>query len=72
MTLEELKTKLQKKAIIFQTGGTRPTSELGESWIGAIKWKRESDEIPKDVEFLLKFFLKRWPDIFLLLTSIED
>lgn len=50
MTLEELKTKLQKKAIIFQTGGTRPTSELGESWIGAIKWKRESDEIPKDVD----------------------
>ncbi|MBO4474853.1 MAG: DUF1963 domain-containing protein [Clostridiales bacterium] len=50
MTLEELKKKLMKKAVIFQTGGFRPTNELGESWIGAVKWKLPGEELPTDAD----------------------
>ncbi|MBD5089256.1 MAG: DUF1963 domain-containing protein [Clostridiales bacterium] len=48
MTIEEIKEKLAKKAIIFQTGGSRPTKELLESWIGCVCWKRLEEEIPID------------------------
>lgn len=48
MTIEELKDKLKRKAVIFETGGFMPTNEIGESWIGAVKWKLPDDEIPKD------------------------
>ena len=50
MTLEEIKSALQRKAVIFQTGGFRPTNEIGESWIGAVKWKKPEDEIPKGID----------------------
>ncbi len=36
MTIKEVKEKLSKKAIIFETGGKRPTGELLESWIGSV------------------------------------
>ncbi len=48
MTLDELKKRLMRKAVIFQTGGFQPTNEIGESWIGAVKWKMSTDELPKD------------------------
>lgn len=38
MTIEEIKNQLRKKAVIFKTGGIRPTSEIGESWIGKVGW----------------------------------
>lgn len=46
MTIEEIKEKLARKAIIFQTGGICPTKELLESWIGCVCWKRPEEEIP--------------------------
>ena len=48
MTIEEIKNALRRKAVIFETGGFRPTNELGESWIGAVKWKKVEDTLPKD------------------------
>ena len=50
MTLEELKGLLKRKAIIFHTGGFRPTNELGESWIGAVKWILPGESIPEDID----------------------
>ena len=48
MTVDEIKKILQRKAVIFETGGFRSTNEIGESWIGAVKWKRPEDTVPKD------------------------
>jgi len=48
MTIEEIKKVLKRKAVIFQTGGFKPANEIGESWIGCVKWKQKDDEIPKD------------------------
>ena len=50
MTLEEVKRLLHRKAVIFQTGGFRPTNEIGESWIGAVKWKLPDESIPEDAD----------------------
>lgn len=50
MTIDEIKRILQRKAVIFETGGFKPTNEIGESWIGAVKWKKTVDEIPKDID----------------------
>lgn len=41
MTIDEIKRILQRKAVIFETGGFKPTNEIGESWIGAVKWKKQ-------------------------------
>jgi hypothetical protein len=48
MTIKEVKEKLSKKAIIFETGGKRPTGELLESWIGSVCWQHEGESLPKD------------------------
>ena len=40
MTVEEIREKLRRKAVIFETGGFQSENTIGESWIGAIKWKR--------------------------------
>lgn len=48
MTVKEVKEKLSKKAIIFETGGKRPTGELLESWIGSVCWQHEGESLPKD------------------------
>lgn len=48
MDIDELKERLMKKAVVFQTGGFRPTNTIGESWIGAVKWKLPDDTLPKD------------------------
>ena len=46
MTVEEIKEKLRKKAVVFMTGGIRPTNELGESWVGKVCWKLPDEEEP--------------------------
>ena len=48
MTMEEIKEKLARKAVTFQTGGIRPTKELLESWIGCVRWKKPGEGIPND------------------------
>ena len=50
MSIDKIKHILQRKAVIFQTGGFRPTNEIGENWIGAVKWKKAEDEVPKDID----------------------
>lgn len=45
-TIEKIKNKLRKKAIVFNTGGMRPTKELGESWIGRVGWKLPEENLP--------------------------
>lgn len=44
MTVEEIKSKLQKKATIFHTGGFRPTNEKLESWIGKVAWQKRGEQ----------------------------
>lgn len=55
-----MKEKLSKKAIIFETGGKRPTSELLESWIGSVCWHHEGESLPKDkrIEVLYLQFVR--------------
>lgn len=48
MTIEEIKNQLRKKAVIFKTGGIRPTSEIGESWIGKVGWQLPNETQPQD------------------------
>lgn len=48
MTIEEIKKQLRKKAIIFSTGGFRPTNEKLESWIGKVGWQNKGEVEPKD------------------------
>lgn len=42
----EIKNNLRKKAIGFETGGIRPTNELGESWIGKVAWQLQGEIWP--------------------------
>lgn len=44
--IESLKFVLGKKAVVFDTGGIKPTNELGESWIGKVCWKRADEKQP--------------------------
>ncbi len=46
MNIDETKNILRRKGDIFQTGGFKPTNEIGESLIGTVKWKKAEDEIP--------------------------
>lgn len=46
MSIDDIKNKLKKKAIGFETGGIRPTNELGESWIGKVCWQSPEDTWP--------------------------
>ena len=50
MTLDEIKNILRKKAVIYETGVCEPTNKIGESWIGAVKWKKAGEEMPKDAD----------------------
>lgn len=47
--LNEIKEQLRKKAVIFETGGIRPTNQIGESWIGKVCWQNlwESQPVGK-------------------------
>lgn len=44
--IEYLKSKLRKKAVVFETGGFRPTHKLGESWIGNVCWQKPGETQP--------------------------
>ena len=46
MTIEEIKEKIKREAVIFETGGIRPTNELGESWIGRVCWQYPGETEP--------------------------
>ena len=61
--IKEIKNKLRKKTIVFETGGIRPTNELYESWIGKVGWKLENETQPIDennnyMQPLLTLFLE--------------
>jgi hypothetical protein len=49
MTVDEIKEILKRKAVIFHTGGKRPTQELLESWIGRVSWKQQDEDLPLDI-----------------------
>lgn len=44
--IEKVRQRLRKKAVIFQTGGIRPTHQLGESWIGNVRWQKTGETQP--------------------------
>lgn len=76
MTVSEIKEKLARKAVVFQTGGIRPTGELLESWIGCVCWKRPEEEMPLDMDGNQMFpiatlFIKDLPFIPQHLQGIE-
>lgn len=76
MTVNEVKKKLSKKAIIFKTGGKRPTGELLESWIGSVRWQHEGENTPKDKREndmvpIATIFLKNLPFIPTELSGAE-
>ena len=50
MTVDDIKRSLAKKAVVFQTGGIRPTKALLESWIGCVCWKMPNEILPVDKE----------------------
>lgn len=47
-TLDDLKSIIKRNAIIYKTGGIRPTNEINESWIGKVCWKKANEEKPTD------------------------
>ncbi len=61
MNSSEIKKAVFKHATIFETGGIRPTEELGESWIGKVLWRQEKIEIPSNFEPLCTLFLEKSP-----------
>ena len=76
MTVSEIKEALVRKAVVFQTGGIRPTKALLESWIGCVGWKKPQEELPIDVEGktmvpMATFFIKGLPYIPEHLQGIE-
>lgn len=61
MNIVQIKNALFKQATIFQTGGFRPTEELGESWIGKVLWGREGETVPSNFEPICTIFLDNLP-----------
>lgn len=60
--IDELRETLMRKAIVFNTGGFKPTNQLWESWIGKVCWQNpdESQPVNKDGKPLIPmatFFL---------------
>ena len=50
MQISEIKDKLRKKAVVFQTGGARPENNIfRQSWIGKIKLGFTEEACPTDV-----------------------
>lgn len=41
-----VKSRLRKKAVVFDTGGIKPTNQIGESWIGKVCWQRPGEGQP--------------------------
>lgn len=44
--IEQFKQKSKRKAVNFQTGGIRPTHQIGESWIGNVCWQMPGESQP--------------------------
>lgn len=61
MNIPQIKNALFKQATIFQTGGFRPTEELGESWIGKVLWGKEGETIPSNFDPICTIFLNNLP-----------
>lgn len=61
MNIDQIKKALFKQATIFQTGGIRPTEEVGESWIGKVLWGKEGETIPANFEPICTLFLYNLP-----------
>ena len=61
LNISQLKDALFKQATIFQTGGIRPTEELGESWIGKVLWGKEGETIPSSFAPICTIFLNELP-----------
>ncbi|MFZ4772691.1 DUF1963 domain-containing protein [bacterium] len=50
MQISEIKDKLRKKAVVFQTGGARPENNIfRQSWIGKVKLGYTEEACPIDV-----------------------
>lgn len=74
--LESIKKAVVKQAVIFETGGKRPTKELMESWIGRVGWKTTDENIPEDCNGepmipLMTLFIKDLPHIPEVVNSVE-
>lgn len=61
LNIAQIKSALFKQATIFQTGGFRPTEELGESWIGKVLWVKEGENIPSNFDPICTIFLNNLP-----------
>jgi hypothetical protein len=61
LNITQIKDVLFKQATIFNTGGSRPTEELGESWIGKVLWGREGENIPSSFDPICTLFLYELP-----------
>ncbi len=49
MQIKEIKNKLRKKAVVFQTGGARPENSFKQSWIGKVKLGYKEEVCPVDI-----------------------
>ena len=49
MEIKEIKDKLRKKAVVFQTGGARPEDTINQSWIGKVNVGYADEALPLDV-----------------------
>lgn len=61
MNISQIKDALFKQATIFQTGGIRPTEEIGGSWIGQVLWGKEGETVPSNFEPVCTLFLNTLP-----------
>ncbi|MCG3089294.1 DUF1963 domain-containing protein [Sporosarcina cyprini] len=71
MNVQQIKEALFKQATIFQTGGFRPTEELGESWIGKVLWGNEGENIPPIFDPICTLFLHNLPFVPKELTGYQ-
>ncbi|GKV54485.1 hypothetical protein NCCP2222_04320 [Sporosarcina sp. NCCP-2222] len=61
MNVTQIKKALFKQAVIFQTGGFRPTEEVGESWIGNVLWGKEGETVPSNFDPIFTMCLHNLP-----------
>lgn len=76
MTIEEVKNKLKRSAVIFHTGDAETSGGDNESWIGKIVWKDPNEEVPLDRDGtemipLASFFIGDYESIPFILKDIR-
>jgi len=71
LNITQIKRALFKQATTFQTGGFRPTEELGESWIGKVLWGRQEEAIPSNFDPICTLFLSTLPYVPKELTNYQ-